>query len=462
MPWIVAFVEGFSTLAVEVVALRLALPVVGSSATLTGVMLGVVLLALSAGYWRGGALSARWDRPRMARRLGLNLALAAALYAFVAFPLEPAALSWLLSVGGPLPLAVGGAALLLFFPVYLASQSVPLLAEMTNRDGKAGAASGKVLFYSTLGSVVGGVATPVFLFPTLGVLRSALLTCGLLALAAALAAFRDARRTSLVALALAITLGGAALAPADPSLPFSFDSAYQNFRVAFFDKDGRQEKVLLLNGGHASGIWADTGESSFGYVRGAVETLSGTKAQDVLVIGSAGFTFPRDAAAMPWVKTVDAVDVDPAVKLIAEKEFLGVPLDKKIRFVPQSARYAVRHTDEKNYGFTLLDAYQGQGVPDELVTREFFRDVAAVSQKTVANAILDRALASDFSRNLLATFRDGFGGVWTRDANPSGGRLTNVLVASWPAPGFKIWTGAGTVWTDDRNSADNDRTAMWR
>ena len=55
--WIVAFLEGFSTLAVEVIAIRLAIPVAGSSMTLTGVMLGVVLLALSAGYWRGGELS---------------------------------------------------------------------------------------------------------------------------------------------------------------------------------------------------------------------------------------------------------------------------------------------------------------------------------------------------------------------------------------------------------------------
>src|SRR6516165_11547724 len=83
----VAFTEGFSTLAVEIIAIRLAVPVVGSSVVLTGVMLGIVLLALSAGYWRGGALSARWDGVRTRRALARNLLVAAALYA-VAFPLE--------------------------------------------------------------------------------------------------------------------------------------------------------------------------------------------------------------------------------------------------------------------------------------------------------------------------------------------------------------------------------------
>src|ERR1700745_2440228 len=87
-PWIIAFIEGFSTLAVEVIAIRLAIPVVGSSITLTGVMLGVVLFALSAGYWRRGVLSAQWDRTRTRSALTRNLFLAALLYGAIAFPFE--------------------------------------------------------------------------------------------------------------------------------------------------------------------------------------------------------------------------------------------------------------------------------------------------------------------------------------------------------------------------------------
>gem|GEM_PF-2907512 len=51
--YLIAFLEGFSTLAVEIVAMRIAIPVVGSSIVLTSVFLGVVLLALSAGYRSG-------------------------------------------------------------------------------------------------------------------------------------------------------------------------------------------------------------------------------------------------------------------------------------------------------------------------------------------------------------------------------------------------------------------------
>ena len=150
--WIIAFIEGFSTLAVEVIAIRLAIPVVGSSITLTGVMLGVVLFALSAGYWRGGALSARWDRPKTQIALARNLFIAAVLYGGLAFPFEALLMEKLLDWGFPLPLAIGATAILLLLaPVYLASQTVPMLAELINTEGHAGKASGQVLFFSTLG-----------------------------------------------------------------------------------------------------------------------------------------------------------------------------------------------------------------------------------------------------------------------------------------------------------------------
>src|SRR5439155_5773141 len=105
--WIIACIEGFSTLAVEVIAIRLAIPIVGSSVTLTGVLLGVVLFALSAGYWRGGVLSARWDRKQTRTRLARNLLLAAVLYGALAFPFEAALLEKLLNAGLSLPLAIG-------------------------------------------------------------------------------------------------------------------------------------------------------------------------------------------------------------------------------------------------------------------------------------------------------------------------------------------------------------------
>ena len=54
MPYLLLFVvltEGFTTLAMQLVALRSAIPLVGSSIVLTSVVIGVILLALAVGYW---------------------------------------------------------------------------------------------------------------------------------------------------------------------------------------------------------------------------------------------------------------------------------------------------------------------------------------------------------------------------------------------------------------------------
>jgi len=467
-PWIIAFIEGFSTLAVEVIAIRLAIPVVGSSVTLTGVMLGIVLLALSAGYWRGGELSARWDKAQTRTALARNLMLAAMIYGAVAFPLEATLLEKLLDIGLGLPVAIGVTATLLFLiPIYLASQTVPMLAELINIDGKAGKASGKVLFYSTLGSVAGGIVTPVWLFPYIGVARSTYVVCGLLAGIGAVMAigqFRFVKALGVGAAALAAMMLTRALAEPGNSV-FSFDSAYQSIRVVEEKTEGgRIERTLMMGGGRASGIYADNGETSFEYVRAAEQALAETKAETVLVIGAAGFTFPRDAANSTGVRRVDAVDVDPVVRDIAERNFLKQRLPSKVRFLPLSARYAVRklRNDGEHYGFALVDAYFGKGIPDELVTVEFFKDLQLVSERTAVNVQTDAAIDSAFAKNVLASFREAFGAVWVKDVRSKreDSDLVNILVTSWPASGSVAWNGIGDVYRDDRNTADRDHVYL--
>jgi len=458
--------EGFSTLAVEVIAIRLAIPIAGSSVILTGVTLGIVLFALSAGYWRGGALSAKWDRARTRTVLARNLLLATALYGILAFPFEARLLDRLLDIFS-LPLSVAITAGLLFLaPIYFASQTVPMLAELTSGDGKAGRASGKVLFYSTLGSVAGGVFTPVYLFPWLGVARSSYLVCAVLALAGCLMAVDRARFLQALGIGSAAVLAGVGT----QNLTFergdlySFDSPYQSIRIVNEKTEqGRTERLMLVGGGRASAIYADNLETSLPYTLLAERLLEETHTKNALVIGAAGFTFPRDVAKLPGLEQVDAVDVDPSVLPIAERHFLMQPIPNNVRFLPLSARFAIRmlHSQGHRYGFTFVDAYFGKGIPAELVTAEFFEGVRDISDRTVANALIDRALESAFARNMLAAFRAAFGRVWLIDARPeSENDLTNMLVLSWPAQGAKEWTGNGQAYSDDRNDADRDRVAM--
>ena len=171
-------------------------------------------------------------------------------------------------------LAIGATAvLLLLAPVYLASQTVPMLAELINTEGHAGKASGRVLFFSTLGSVAGGVVTPVWLFPSIGVTWSSHLVCGLLAAVAFAIAVRripvtENGWTGIARLWRWCVAAQVLVRP--PHTLYSFDSAYQSIRVVEERADNqRLQRILLMSGSRSSGVYADDAETSFEYVLAA-------------------------------------------------------------------------------------------------------------------------------------------------------------------------------------------------
>jgi len=251
-----------------------------------------------------------------------------------------------------------------------------------------------------------------------------------------------------------------------PEGTYFFDSAYQSVRIVEEKADdGRMQRILMMNEGRASGLYVDTGETAFAYVRAAEAALAEIHPETVLVIGAAGFTFPRDVARLDTIKQVDSVDVDPVVKRIAEKEFLKAPLSPKIRFLPLSARYAVRklRNDGNRYGFTLVDAYFGKGAPDELLTVEFFRDVRQISGQIAVNMIMDPTLESPFARSVLASMREAFGPLWVTNVKNSDANTTNMMVTTWAHAGSVAWNGTGALYHDDKNTADRDHVnLLWK
>jgi hypothetical protein len=121
---------------------------------------------------------------------------------------------------------------------------------------------------------------------------------------------------------------------------------------------------------------------------------------------------------MPSVQVVDAVDVDWVVRPIAEQHYLPQPLPSKVQFYPLSARYALRkfRLEGKHYGFAFLDAFSGKGIPRRNCSRwRFFNEARAIADVITANVIMDPEMESAFARNVLTSFRQVFGRVWTRN-----------------------------------------------
>src|SRR5436190_19794851 len=83
---VLVFVVGAGSLGAEIAAVRLLSPYFGASTVVWANTIGVVLVALSVGYWLGGRLADR--RPRMDGLCMLSL-VAASLLAAVPFVARP-------------------------------------------------------------------------------------------------------------------------------------------------------------------------------------------------------------------------------------------------------------------------------------------------------------------------------------------------------------------------------------
>ena len=84
---IAVFLSGMTTLAVELTAFRLFAPVFGTSNLISAVVIGLILLYLSAGYLIGGRLADRSPNPITFYRLIAWGAFLVGLIPFMAMPL---------------------------------------------------------------------------------------------------------------------------------------------------------------------------------------------------------------------------------------------------------------------------------------------------------------------------------------------------------------------------------------
>ena len=122
------------------------------------------------------------------------------------------------------------------------------------------------------------------------------------------------------------------------------------------------------------------------------------------------------------------MDVDPVV-LPSPRSISCSALPAKVRFLPLSARYALHkcHQEGRRYGFTFVDAYAGKGIPDELLTVEFFAEVRDVSESVAANVIMDRS-GIGIRQKCAGIVPAGFGRVWIKHVSRKEEDLTNIMV----------------------------------
>jgi len=165
--YLTSFLCGATIMVLEILGFRMLPPYFGASTAVWGALLGVVMVALTAGYYAGGWLADRSPHPRM---LYLMVGGAAAYTLLVLLGYRR-----ILDFAARFELVTGSLlASTLLFAVPLAALGTvsPFVIRLLAREGAVGTVAGHVYAVSTVGSIVGTFLTSFYLIPSLGIRTS--------------------------------------------------------------------------------------------------------------------------------------------------------------------------------------------------------------------------------------------------------------------------------------------------
>jgi len=433
----IVFIEGYCSLGAEIIALRRLIPHVGSSIVVTAPTIGLFLLALALGYHSGSRVAANY-RSVVARNFLISAVLMGAGLASgtvnAIFAGTQAAPAYLIFIGAILcPLA------------WLLGQTVPILTNLMLAQ-RSGEAAGRALYWSTLGSFLGSVTLSLLVMQVFGVWAAVLLGALMLVAGSALVQAPGALGACLLvaagALGLVANLGDRQRA----------DTAYADYAVQAVLREGMlSPRAFVVNNQNASVIDSSEPPLYARYVRHLRSILLDDlrfSGRDILVLGAGGFTLSHREPLNRYTY----VDIDPAIRAIAERDFLHEPVLGE--FVATDARRFVIDATRR-FDAIVVDVYSSRtSIPGHLVTREFWRDTKHALKPggvMLANLILDGRLASPYARNLLATIESAYGRCAVEVLDKSA-LTSNVIVSCFATEGSEM----ARIYVDERNLADID------
>lgn len=376
------FVSGMASLGVEFGAARLLAPYFGTSLYVWGVLIGLILIYLSAGYVIGGRLADRHPRDEVLYQVTAWAGLWIGVIPLVSYPILLASQQGFRDFSVGLVAGTLLAVVLLFaVPVILLGCVSPFAIRLLLKDvATGGNTAGRVYALSTAGSIL-GTFLPVFWFiPSYGT-RPTLEGFGLVLVAVSVVGLWPRRRLYalfvLVVVLAWILLPSGIKPPQVGTLVYEKESAYHYIQVV---RDGTKTELILNEGEAIHSIYDSQnlltrGPWDYMVIADSFRPAQATEPEprEVAILGLAGGTAAREyTAAFGSQVEITGVEIDPEILDVARRYFhLDEP---NIHAVAADARYWLG-TQAGAYDVIVLDAYRQPYIPFHLTTREFFSEV---------------------------------------------------------------------------------------
>ena len=439
---LLVFTAGLVTLGMEMSASRLLEPAFGNSQLVWAALIGLILLALAAGAWLGGALADRFPHRR-----GLDLLLTAAALAVALVPLLSPPVLQLAATGlanfAPGLLAGSLLAVMLLFalPAVLLGTATPWAVRLSVTGvADSGQTAGRLSAIATAGSLVGAFLPVLWLIPAFGTRWTFYLLALLLLAVVSLGALRHRHRwvpllalLGVLLLALLAQPSGVRAAWDDGrsgALIYEDESAFNYIAV----RQWGSERHLKLNDGigiHSvqhpdallsNGIWD--------YFLLA-PLFRAEAAENLLLIGSAAGTVAGLYTDIYGPLPITGVELDPQILQVGA-EYFGATWPNYSAVAADGRRWLAQQPAGPPFDVVAIDAYRPPYIPFQLTTVEFFRLVASRLAADGVVAINVGRTPTNFALvdAMAATLQEVFPTVFVIDEPGPPGTLGNSLLVA--------------------------------
>lgn len=393
-----AFVAGFTLMTYELAAARVLAPTVGSSTYVWTSVIGVIIAALSFGFYTGGRIA---DVRNRARDVLWLLLIVAALIAYTTLA-YPHVLPWLAGMSLDVRLQAVMAALLLFAPTSFVLGIVsPYLAKLNVTSLKtAGTAVANLSMWDALGGISGTFLTGFFLFGYMGSRAIFTLLVVLVLLSTLLLLERWTFRQGVTAtLALLVAL----LAPTQADA-IHIDTPSNHYTVFEWESKGLDLRGLAMGpSGVQSGVaLSDPYTPIFWYTMELAQLIEQTpEKRNILMLGGGTFTLPQQMAMRYPKSEIDVVEIDPVLADVAREHFFYTD-PPNVNLIFQDARTYSNQTD-KQYDIVVVDVYGNTDIPFTFMTKEYGEAVRRITKP--GGVVLVNMIAGEKGqcRELLST-----------------------------------------------------------
>jgi len=307
------------------------------------------------------------------------------------------------------------AAVILFAPASIALGFVTPYAVKLRMDslGEAGRTVGRLYALSTIGSIIGTFAAGFMLLPFFGSNRTLyLITAALFLATFLLIPFRIDRKIASIFIvqAFAVAASELTLYAMYRSIGFEdIDTEYSRVRVFRSTDPTTQRPIQAMTfDPHStqSAMFLDSDDLVFEYTKfyhliGVLKP--GFKRS--LMIGGAGYSFPKEYLAKYPRATLDVVEIDPALTEIARRRF-RLQDNERLRIFHEDGRVFFNRADAAAYDVVMMDAFGSLfSVPYQLTTVEAVSQIhRTLTDDGVVVFNLGSAIRGDASRFFQAEF----------------------------------------------------------